>query len=179
MKLDLACGQRLPEGWTGIDLVALPGVDFVHDLKGAAPWPVPDASVEEARCHHFFEHLDGRQRVRFMNELWRVLVPGGTCEFVTPHGYYRQVQDPDHAWPPVVPGTYYYYNRPWLEANGLSHYRDLHGIACDFDLVGQPQIGLDQEQFTDLSPLARMERALWDPGARTDLLVVVRKVVSR
>lgn len=179
MRLDLACGQRLPEGWVGMDLVPLPGVEFVHDLKAPHSWPVESGAVEQARCHHFFEHLDGRQRIRFMNELWRVLVPEGTCEFVTPHGYYRQVQDPDHAWPPVVPGTFYYFNRQWLVDNGLSHYRELHGIHADFDIVGMPEIGLDEQQFTDLGPVARMERALWDPGARTDLRVVVRKVVSR
>lgn len=178
MKLDIACGQRLPEGWVGMDVVPLPGVRFVHDLKSTDPWPLDDASVEEARCHHFFEHLGPAQRVRLMNELWRVLVPGGTAEFVTPHGYYRQVQDPDHAWPPVVPGTYYYFVRRWRDENGLSHYEQLHGIRCDFELVGNPEIGLDQEQFADLGPVARMERALWDPGARTDLRVVLRKKVA-
>lgn len=131
-KLDLACGDAKQEGFVGVDIVKTDSVDHVHDLT-VTPWPFEDGSVGEARCSHFFEHLDPAQRIVFMNELHRVLVPGSGCVFITPRGFDRQVQDFSHKWPPIVPATYFYFDKNWLEVNKLSHYRELHGISCDFE----------------------------------------------
>jgi hypothetical protein len=131
-KLDLACGDNKQEGFIGVDIAETPSVDQVHDLT-QTPWPFEDNSIGEARCSHFFEHLEPVQRILFMNELFRVLVPGAGCTFITPRGFDRQVQDFTHKWPPVVPASFFYFDKAWLEANKLTHYRDLHGIACDFE----------------------------------------------
>lgn len=60
MKLDIGCGASKPEGWTGIDVAKVPGVDIVHDLF-QFKWPIPDDSVDEARCIHFVEHIPHRE----------------------------------------------------------------------------------------------------------------------
>ena len=129
MKLDLACGQTKREGHTGVDCVALPGVDVVHDLR-LTPWPFETASVESVVCSHFFEHLTGVERMAFMEELHRILEPGGKAEIVCP--YYtsqRASQDPTHQWPPISEATFLYFNKQWRADNKLDHY----AIACDFD----------------------------------------------
>lgn len=133
VRLDIACGDNKAEGWIGVDIAKTPSVDVQFDLTNST-WPFDDNSVDEARCSHFFEHLDPQQRVTFMNELHRILKPGAGCTFITPRGFERQVQDFTHKWPPVVTGSYFYFSKQWLEDNKLTHYRELHGIKCDFEI---------------------------------------------
>ena len=71
LKLDLGCGPRKREGFTGVDAIKFDGVDLVQDLR--KPWQWEDGSVEEVHCSHFLEHLTGFERVHFFNELYRVL----------------------------------------------------------------------------------------------------------
>lgn len=129
LKLDLGCGQRKQEGHIGVDLHKAEGVDVVFDLR-KTPWPWKSGSVESTFSSHFLEHLDGPQRIVFMDELWRVLRIGGTALFVTPYwASMRAVQDPTHAWPPIAESSYLYFNKEWRKANGLDHYLG----KCDFD----------------------------------------------
>lgn len=132
-KLDLACGNNKAEGFFGVDIAKTETVDVVHDLT-QVPWPFEDDSVDEARCSHFFEHLEPEQRVSFMNELHRVLKKEAGCMFTTPRGFDRQVQDFTHKWPPVVESSYYYFNKEFYRSNKLEHYLDLYGIKCDFEV---------------------------------------------
>ena len=55
-KLDLACGGAKKEGFTGVDIADIEGVDIVHDLN-IYPWPFEDGSVEEINCSHYVEHI--------------------------------------------------------------------------------------------------------------------------
>lgn len=129
MKLDLGCGRAKKPGFTGIDVSADTDADIVHDLT-VVPWPIADGSVDEAYSAQFFEHLDGRQRIAFMQELHRILKPGAQATIITPYWTSgRAMQDPTHQWPPLLEASYLYYNADWREKNGLGHY----GIHCDFD----------------------------------------------
>lgn len=131
VKLDLACGQNKREGFTGVDFVQADGVDIVHDLF-TFPWPFDDDSVEEAFCSHFFEHIPGMLRGQWMDELYRVMKVGAKATVIVPHGMsVRALQDFTHAWPPVVPFTFFYFNKGWREANKLTHGH--YDLKCDFD----------------------------------------------
>lgn len=132
-KLDLACGGNKAEGFVGVDIAAAEGVDVVHDLR-VTPWPFEDDSIDEARCSHFLEHLNGPERIPFMNELYRILKKGAGCMFVTPRGFNRQVQDFTHCWPPVVEETFYYFNQDFYKQNRMEHYVQLYDIRCDFEV---------------------------------------------
>src|SRR5947207_39834 len=81
LKLDLACGRRLREGFTGVDIVAQEGVAQVVDLE--KPWPWADASCAELHCSHYVEHTP--DLIHFMDEAHRVLVVGGTLTIVAPY----------------------------------------------------------------------------------------------
>lgn len=128
LKLDLACGQRKQEGFTGIDFKKLDGVDVVHDLE-SYPWPFEDESVDEVYCSHFIEHVN--DLIPFMNELHRVMKPGAEAKFIAP--YYtsmRAWQDPTHKRA-ISEASFLYFNQKWLKDNGLDHYP----ITADFDCV--------------------------------------------
>lgn len=139
IKLDLGCGPHARDGFTGLDRLAFDGV-AVWDLR-QTPWRLrgkvlAEGSVDEAHCSHFLEHLTATERVLFMNELYRVLKPGGTCLIVVPHwASARAYGDPTHQWPPVSEFAILYWQRQWRLANA-PHTDEAHadpGFACDFD----------------------------------------------
>jgi SAM-dependent methyltransferase len=94
MKLDLGCGQNKKAGFTGLDRLAMPGVDLVCDLD-REPIPLPDDSVDEIFTMHFLEHTADLLQV--MQEIWRVCRDGARVSIAVPYfnsiGAYR---DPTH-----------------------------------------------------------------------------------
>jgi SAM-dependent methyltransferase len=130
VRLDLGCGQNKKEGFLGVDAEKAPGVDVVHDLR-VHPWPWADSSVDEIYSSHFLEHLDGPERIALMNEVYRVLKPGATAQFIVP--YYssqRAFQDPTHKFPPICERQFLYFNQAQREAMKIDHYG---AYKCDFD----------------------------------------------
>lgn len=133
LKLDLGCGDNKKEGFTGVDKFKTGSTDIVHDLF-VYPWPFDDGSVSEIHSSHFFEHIAGHDRPRFMEEVYRVLETGGKATFITP--YYkspRATQDFTHMWPPISEESYLYFNKNWREQNKLTH--GYYDIKCDFDFT--------------------------------------------
>lgn len=146
LKLNLGSGKRPREGWVNVDISADCQPELVCDLT-QTPWPWSDAVVEQVYCNHLFEHLDGRQRIAFMEELWRVLVPGGQALIVTPYwASWRAVADPTHVFPPVVEQSFLYFSRDWRVKERLDHYP----IKCNFDFecqyVFNPDVGFPDEE---------------------------------
>ena len=92
--LDIGCGKNKQPGAVGMDKVALPGVDVVHDLE-RIPWPFPDHAFDVVHASHVLEHL--RDLLPVMDEIHRVLKPAGTLVVRVP--YYRHetaFRDPTH-----------------------------------------------------------------------------------
>lgn len=124
-RLDVACGSNKTPGFFGVD-IAGNDVDVTWDLE-KFPWPFPDNSVDEIVCNHYIEHT--KDLIAFMNELYRIMVPGGTAIIRAP--YYNSMrawQDPTHVRA-ISEATFLYYNQDWLKANKLDHYP----IKCNFD----------------------------------------------
>lgn len=162
LKLSIAGGQNIPEGFVGMDIADLPGVKYKGDilkfpdpsdkLQGREPsvWEqIEDNSVDEIECSHFIEHIphgDGFHDpfFQFFDQVYRVLKPAkfspdnpnipisGFARFVAP--YYSSMR----AWQDpthqraISDMTFYYLSKEWREANKLDHY-DVH---CDFKFVG-------------------------------------------
>lgn len=146
VRVDLACGQSKREGFIGVDISPCEGVDIVHDLT-VTPWPFDDESVDEVHCSHFIEHLDGDQQMAFMNELWRVLKVGGKVSLFAPCGWSsRAWQDPTHKRP-IVPESFYYYNREWREANKLTHYPITANFGATVNMSIEPEVARRGEDF--------------------------------
>lgn len=128
VKLDLGCGKNKKEGFVGVDKIPFEGVDVIMDLTERWPWE--DNSVSEIFASHLIEHLTAETRVHFVNEAFRVLVPRGTCQIITPHwASCRAYGDLTHEWPPVSEFWYYYLNAEWRNREA-PHNTD---YICDFD----------------------------------------------
>ena len=147
--LDLGCGQNkstpdaiISHGLAsiedkdkikvvGIDNQKIVGIDLVHDLT-KFPYPFADDSIDGAFSSHFIEHLDGPERIKFFNEMYRILKMGGKMRHIHPHyNSVRAIQDPSHKWPPICPQSYLYWDRNWREANKLDHYLGI----CDYEIM--------------------------------------------
>ena len=79
MRLNLGCcDRRIGPGWTNVDIV--PPADVIADLS--QPWPWADSSVDEVVAYDVFEHLPSKRHT--LNELYRVLKPGGIATIEVP-----------------------------------------------------------------------------------------------
>ena len=122
IKLDLSFGD-IPQGF---DFVRPKGFD---PLKH--PWKLKDDSVSEVFSAFLLNRIGGESRGRFMDELWRVLVPNGKATIIVPYWTSpRAIQDPHSAWPPLVEQSFLYFNKDWRAAQNMAN-----TCSCDFDFV--------------------------------------------
>jgi SAM-dependent methyltransferase len=101
IRLDIGCGANKQDGFVGLDIRDIDGVDIIHDFE-SIPWPLPDESVLVAMASHVIEHISPQRFgfINFMNEVWRVLKDGGEFAIATPHGSSQgYLQDPTHCNP--------------------------------------------------------------------------------
>lgn len=186
--LDLGCG-RLKKARIGIDRFPDPGVNIVMDLdsltlygepqdpncdatlfgpssiyregKRIGRLPFDDCSIESAVSHHFLEHV-GDGFVRLIDEVHRVLVPGGVFRAITPLFPSRTaVEDPDHRR--------YFMEGTWETFCGASdgaHWHESFSTPYTksrFEKVDQ-----------DISPPSSPEDA-WGPDDAREIRVALRK----
>lgn len=135
VKLDIGCGPNPKEGYEGVDAIAFPNVKHVCKV-GDEPLPFADGTVDEVHCSHFLEHLTAAQRIRFLNDLDRVMKPGAKAAIITPHwASNRAYGDPTHQWPPVSEMFFYYLSKSWRKEQAphtdVEHWPE--GYACDFE----------------------------------------------
>ena len=94
IALDLGAAHAHPSGYLGVDRVAANGVDIVAELPG--PVPLAEGSVGVIRAVDFLEHVP--DKVALINELYRLLAPGGLLLSQTPSTDGRGAfQDPTHV----------------------------------------------------------------------------------
>jgi len=81
---------RAPGGYVNLDLFAVPGVDVAAD---AEQLPFPADFFQRVECDAVLEHVRNPERV--MQEIRRVLVPGGYAHLVTPfcHPFHEYPKD--------------------------------------------------------------------------------------
>lgn len=146
LKLSLACGGNVPEGFKGVDIVKTSSTTYVQDLL-KFPWDqFADNSVDEIECSNFVEHIphgDSRHDpfFQFFDEIHRILKPAtfspdnpniplnGFARIVCP--YYSSIrawQDPTHQRA-ISEASFLYLNKQWRIDNKLDHYP----VSCDFD----------------------------------------------
>jgi len=97
--LDLCSGPQPPEGYEGVDM-RHENADLDHHVTrwdlDQAPWPWPDNSFGVMRAVDALEHL--RNPIQTMQEIYRVLAPGGWLLSMTPSTDGRGAfQDPTHV----------------------------------------------------------------------------------
>lgn len=107
MRLNLGSCDRPFDGYVNVDKFPYPGVDVIVDL--AEEWPWPDSSVDEVLALDVLEHLP--TPTHSMNQLWRVLKPGGRAIIEVPTTDGRGwSQDPTHiCMPPWNRNSFKYF----------------------------------------------------------------------
>jgi SAM-dependent methyltransferase len=94
LALDLGAAHGRPDGYLGVDQHDGPDVDIVATLP--APLDLPDSSVGVIRAFDFLEHVS--DKIALINELYRLLAPGGLLLSMTPSTDGRGAfQDPTHV----------------------------------------------------------------------------------
>jgi SAM-dependent methyltransferase len=95
-RLNLGCGRDHREGFLNIDSIDGIGADLVWDLN-RTPYPLPEGQFDEILALDVVEHLE--DVMRFMEESWRLLRPGGEIRITTPHfSSANSFRDPTHRW---------------------------------------------------------------------------------
>ncbi|MGW2556559.1 glycosyltransferase [Streptomyces sp. NPDC001635] len=94
LALDLGAAHRKPPGYVGVDQHPGEGVDIVATLPEKLD--LPDNCVGVLRAVEFLEHVPAK--VPLINELYRLLAPGGMLLTTTPSSDGRGAyQNPMHA----------------------------------------------------------------------------------
>lgn len=87
------------------------GIDREYRTDDPRPIPAGDGTVEAVRASHVMEHIPaGAPRLWVMNEVHRVLAPGGTFTIIVPLiGTWHAIADPTHVsfW---VPESFNYFD---------------------------------------------------------------------
>lgn len=126
--LNLGCGKSNPKEFYGIDIQDLPGVDMVANLNFGIQ--LSDNTFDLVLAKDFLEHIDMNKRIRIMEEIYRVLKPGGKLTFEVPStdGNNRGAfADPTHVsfWNEI---SFWYY----LDDKYGKGFRSLYDIKCWF-----------------------------------------------
>lgn len=130
IRLDIGGGNNPNPGFLNIDILPLPKVDIVWDIE-KTPWKIngqlfPAESVSMASASHVLEHINPHKGVFIdvMNEIWRIMKPGGKFLFVVPHGESPgYIQDPTHVNPMNETTMHYFDPDPEHHSMGMALYQ--------------------------------------------------------
>lgn len=128
MKLNLGCSDRLMPGFTNVDIC--PPADMIVDLSGVWPWE--DSTIEHIRAWDIIEHLP--DKIRTMNEAWRVLRPGGRFEVVVP------TTDGPGAWQDPQHVSFWNRNSFFYYTAGDAHrerFGKAYGVIARFKVIAE------------------------------------------
>lgn len=125
MKLNLGSGLKNLDGYVNIDIRQEVNPDIVCNVENGLPYR--ENTVDEVRAFDFLEHLWPDKRLPVIEEIFRVLKPGGILEHHTPSTDGRGFGcDPTHysAWN-IVSWLYYTHDA----------YRAIYGIKAKFEAI--------------------------------------------
>jgi len=92
--LDIGCGNNKIKGAIGLDISKDTQADIIWDLN-SYPYPIEKDEVDKIYAKHVIEHVD--DPIRFLNEVYRITKPGGSCFIETPHfSCYVAYSEPQH-----------------------------------------------------------------------------------
>ena len=134
MKINLGCGKRKLNGFLNCDNRKEVNPDLVCDVADGLPFE--DSSIEEVKAIDFLEHIPLGKTIGVIEDIWRVLIPGGIFESFTPDAEYGQgaFQDPMHLsfW---VENSWKYFSEAMS--------RELYDIKANFRIAFLKRINDD------------------------------------
>lgn len=94
MRLNLGCGKERKDGHVNLDKEDY-GQEIVRDVARGLPFD--SEKFEAVYSSHFLEHIEVGEELYFLTEeIYRVLVPGGTFAARVPHRTSEGAWYPDH-----------------------------------------------------------------------------------
>ncbi len=138
MKVDLGSGRQameVPEH-VHVDIAELPHIEYVWDLNLGLPKifeadgvgyrgftsshkrnAFPNNTVEEFRAHHIFEHIEVKNFIPLMNEIWDALRPDGVLRVYAPNAAHIEAAwgDPAHVRT-FTPRSFWYFTKEGFDA---------------------------------------------------------------
>jgi len=143
VRLNLGCGRDIREGWVNIDCQPGPGVDVVTDFGGKTVLPFADDTVTFSEGSHVIEHL--ADPLPFMEELWRVTVPGGRAVFRCPYGSSDNAdEDPTHVRRLLI-GSWGYFGQPHYWRAGYGYRGDWQAEQVSLIVYPEYATATDEE----------------------------------
>ena len=82
LQVNLGCGWRPLPHWINLDVAREPNVDVVWDLRKGLPFAADSCTA--VFSEHVIEHLSKEDGQSLVNEIYRVLMPGGVVRVSTP-----------------------------------------------------------------------------------------------
>lgn len=130
MKLVIGCGpgwqesQHKKDGWTGLDIIPEFKPDVVRDIVKGLPFD--DNKFDEILIEHVLEHIEHKDGDFVMNEMHRVLKPGGTLTIEVP--YWKDdmaVEAAGHIRFFAENSFMNYYENPYHKELGQCHFSEV------------------------------------------------------
>jgi len=119
INLNLGGGNTKMEGYLNLDILNLPNVDIVFDIKKGIP--LKDNSVKKIYSSHFIEHIP--DTVKLIEEMYRVCQPNALIQIKTP--YFKSdgaFKDPTHV-SFFAEKTFEYFDKTNLANKNLPDYQ--------------------------------------------------------
>lgn len=139
LKLNLGCGEKHLQGYINIDNDPAVSPDKVIDIATVGLSRFGDSTAEEVKATDFLEHIPIDKTIFVIDEIWRVLRPGGQFKHMTPSTDGRGAfQDPTH--------------RSFWNRNSWMYYcpdmvggRRFYGIKAHFRILRLEDVWTDPE----------------------------------
>lgn len=81
-KIHLGCGKNVLPGWLNCDWKSIS--PHIYLFNAAMRFPFKGDAFKYALSEHMIEHMDYLDAMHFINEVYRVLAPGGVLRISTP-----------------------------------------------------------------------------------------------
>lgn len=165
LKLNLGSGPNKMEGYVNVDSIKFPNVDVVTNLT--KKWPWKNDTVSEVHCSHTLEHFERLERIHFVNELYRVLIPGGKCTIIVPYwASNRAYGDMSHCWPPVSEMWFSYLDRTWRKRDAPHDDIEFNPKGYDCNFVATWGYSIHQSLLTRNSEYQQHALSFWKEAAQ-------------
>lgn len=182
LRLNLACGEVVLEGWQNLDYD--PRVEGVVDCDLLGTLPFEDDSVDEILTSHFLEHLRLRtEAVPFLQECQRVLRPGGILSIITPDFemlhkvrvfdyHFNQLRGPKQQMRWLVGGTFGEGRTNW-DYHASGWFKERYAEMGRGEIIVDPAAGDPITVWTDMELVRIMQD--WRPHSPFEITAIYRK----
>jgi len=176
LRLNLGAGDRVWPTWTNHDKEKHSQyIDVAWDLD-KLPWAAfPDNTFSRVHAWAVLEHIRPTL-MESMNEIWRILRPGGKVHIKVPHWkYYKARRDPTHRWFGWDLGVFTFFDAKTTHGKSHSYYTPRKWSLIERGYTDKKRVAIwarlrkvcSLEQWEDAMKGARLvdpKRVVWING---------------